>query len=61
VGVVQWLSGFAVQAGLETGLPSASVFGRLHLAFGIVVLLASAVYVFAPPRPTSDPDSRSER
>ena len=27
------------------------VFGRLHLAFGLVLLLATAIYVLAPARP----------
>lgn len=54
-GVVQWLSGRFVQAALDGGTPPASVFGRLHLAFGLALLAASAVYVLAPARPKVEP------
>jgi MFS family permease len=50
-GILQWLSGLFVQSGRDAGAPSAEVFGELHLAFGIVLLLAAAVYVAAPARP----------
>jgi len=50
-GIVQWLSGLFVQAGRDLGTPAELVFGRLHLAFGLVLLLAAALYVLAPARP----------
>ena len=50
-GVVQWASGLAVQAAQNPPVPPASIFGGLHLAFGVPLLLATAVYALAPARP----------
>jgi predicted MFS family arabinose efflux permease len=54
-GVVQWLSGLFVQAGRDAGTPPETVFGHLHLAFGVALLLAAALYAFAPARPKAQP------
>lgn len=50
-GVIQALSGIFVQRAQEAGLSPAALFGRLHLAFGIALLIATAVYCFAPAGP----------
>jgi predicted MFS family arabinose efflux permease len=56
-GVVQWLSGQFVQAERAAGVPADEVFGRLFLVFGLGILAATAVYLFAPakPRPQTTP------
>jgi MFS family permease len=54
-GIAQWLSGLFVQAGRDEGLPPALVFGQLHFAFGGILLLAAAIYAFAPSRPSAQP------
>lgn len=48
--IVQWCSGLFVQAAGEAGLPPAATFGRLYLAFGILLLAATCIYAFAPTR-----------
>ncbi|MDQ4135502.1 MAG: MFS transporter [Pseudomonadota bacterium] len=50
-GIVQWLSGRFVQAARDAGTAPDAAFGQLHLAFGIVLLTATAVYALAPARP----------
>ncbi|HEY8383368.1 MAG TPA: MFS transporter [Microvirga sp.] len=50
-GVVQALSGLFVRAGGNAGDPADATFGHLHLAFGLVLLAATVVYLFAPARP----------
>jgi len=50
-GIVQWLSGRFVQGARDAGTPPDVAFGQLHLAFGAVLLAATAVYLFAPARP----------
>jgi MFS family permease len=52
-GIAQWLSGIFIQTGRDSGLPLAAIFGNLYLAFGAVLLLATAIYVFAPARPST--------
>lgn len=47
-GVIQWLSGFFVQAAQAAGVPPAVTFGRLFLIFGAVLLAATAIYATAP-------------
>jgi predicted MFS family arabinose efflux permease len=50
-GIVQWLSGRFVQAARDAGTAPDAAFGQLHLAFGTVLLAATAVYALAPARP----------
>lgn len=50
-GIVQAISGLAMRAAAEGGVPPAEAFGHLHLAFGLMLLAATAVYVTAPARP----------
>jgi predicted MFS family arabinose efflux permease len=50
-GVVQWLSGLFVQAASDAGVAPQTTFGQLHLAFGIALLAATALYAAAPARP----------
>lgn len=50
-GILQWLSGHAVQASLDAGLGPDVVYARLFLTYGVMLLAALAVYVFAPARP----------
>jgi predicted MFS family arabinose efflux permease len=53
-GVTQLASGYAVDGMKKAGLAPAQVYGNLHLAFGIFLLAAVAVYVFAPARPREE-------
>lgn len=50
-GVVQITSGFAVEAMKKAGQPAVQTYGTLHLAFGALLLVAVAIYAFAPARP----------
>ncbi|HVL72212.1 MAG TPA: MFS transporter [Beijerinckiaceae bacterium] len=50
-GLFQAWSGLFMHAAAEAGLPAETGFGRLHLAFGVALLLATAIYVAAPSRP----------
>jgi predicted MFS family arabinose efflux permease len=50
-GIVQAVSGLAMRAAAEGGVPPAQAFGHLHLAFGLMLLAATAVYVAAPAKP----------
>jgi len=50
-GFAQLLSGHAVEAMRNSGLPAAETYATLHVAFGILLLIAVAVYAFAPARP----------
>lgn len=50
-GVAQLLSGRAVGAMKEAGLGPAALYGNLHLAFGIALLVCVSIYWFAPARP----------
>ena len=52
-GMLQWMSGRFVQAGVDSGAPPAETYAGLHLALAAALLAATAVYVFAPaaPRP----------
>jgi predicted MFS family arabinose efflux permease len=50
-GIVQWLSGLFVQGTGDAGMAPAAAFGHLHLAFGLVLLAASLIYVLSPARP----------
>lgn len=57
-GLLQWLSGLFVHAGRTAGMPPDQVFGQLHLAFGLALLLATAIYIGAPARPRGEGLSR---
>lgn len=48
--LIQWCSGIFVQASTSGGIPPALTYERLHLTFGLLLLAASAIYVFAPAR-----------
>jgi len=50
-GVIQWLSGRFVQAGREAGAAPDLVYGHLHVAFGVALLAAAAIYALSPPKP----------
>ncbi|WP_406856047.1 MFS transporter [Alsobacter sp. KACC 23698] len=50
-GLLQWMSGRFVQAGIDRGAPPAETYAGLHLALAAALLLATAVYAFAPARP----------
>jgi hypothetical protein len=56
-GLLQWLSGLFVQAGQAGGTPPDQVFGQLFLAFGAALLVSTAIYLAAPPRPAVQPKS----
>jgi hypothetical protein len=47
-GVIQWLSGFFVEAAQTAGEPASVTFGRLFLIFGALLLAATAIYAAAP-------------
>jgi len=51
--VLQAMSGRFVQAAGAAGSPPESAFQSLHLGFGLLLLGASAIYLFAPARPRS--------
>jgi hypothetical protein len=50
-GIVQAVSGLFMRAAGASGTVPADAFGHLHLAFGLMLLAATAVYVTAPARP----------
>ncbi|TDR89562.1 MFS transporter [Enterovirga rhinocerotis] len=50
-GLVQWLSGRAVSGWIGEGMAAPEAYQRLFLAFGIALVAALAIYLFAPPRP----------
>jgi MFS family permease len=50
-GIIQAVSGLAVRASSAAGVAPADGFGRLHLAFGALLLAATAIYLLAPARP----------
>lgn len=50
-GVTQLVSGHAVDGMKRAGLSAETLYGNLHLAFGIFLLVCAAVYWFAPARP----------
>ena len=52
-GLLQYGSGQLVGAGLAAGVPAAVVYGRLFTAFGVTLLVATAVYLRAPARPSA--------
>lgn len=54
-GIVQAVSGLFVKAAGAQGVPPEAAFGQLHLAFGLMLLAAAAVYVTAPSRPVRAP------
>lgn len=53
-GLLQWLSGRFVQAGIASGTAPVETYAHLHLAFGLALAMATLVYGFAPPRPAQD-------
>lgn len=48
--LIQWGSGLFVQASAATGLAPALTYGRLFLAFGLLLAAATCFYVLAPAR-----------
>jgi len=50
-GIVQAVSGLFMRAAGASGTPPAEVFAHLHLAFGLMLLAATAIYVTAPAKP----------
>jgi predicted MFS family arabinose efflux permease len=50
-GLTQLLSGYAVDGMQKAGLAPAVIYGSLHLAFGIFLLIAVLIYGFAPAHP----------
>ncbi len=52
-GLLQYMSGQIVGAGLAAGVPPALVYGRLFMAFAVALLVATVVYLRAPARPAS--------
>jgi predicted MFS family arabinose efflux permease len=50
-GIVQAVSGLFMRAAVGSGVAPADAFGHLHLAFGLMLLAATAVYVTAPAKP----------
>ncbi len=54
-GLIQALSGLFVKASAASGTPPVDGFARLHLAFGVLLLAATAIYVAAPAKPFRAP------
>jgi predicted MFS family arabinose efflux permease len=54
-GLVQAVSGLFMQVAAGHGSPPAIAFARLHLAFGSMLILATAIYLAAPSRPLRAP------
>lgn len=50
-GIAQLLSGYAVESLKASGRSAAETYASLHLAFGILLLVAVSVYAFASARP----------
>ncbi len=50
-GIVQIVSGHAVEGMKNAGLPATETYANLHLAFAGLLLVAVAAYAFAPSRP----------
>jgi MFS family permease len=50
-GLMQAISGLFMRAAGAAGTAPADAFGHLHLAFGLMLLAATAIYVAAPSRP----------
>lgn len=50
-GIVQAVSGLFMRASGAGGVAPEAAFGQLHLAFGLMLLAATAVYAAAPSRP----------
>lgn len=50
-GIVQAVSGLFMKAAAAGGVTPEAAFGRLHLAFGLMLLVATAIYATAPSRP----------
>jgi len=50
-GLIQAASGLFMEAAQRGGASSQAGFAQLHLAFGVALLAATAVYVFTPARP----------
>jgi MFS family permease len=50
-GIIQAVSGLFMRAAAAGGVAPADAFGQLHLAFGLMLLAAAAVYVTAPAKP----------
>ena len=49
--VLQPVSGWFVTWRLDTGAPPANVYGQLHIAFGLALLTAAAIYMLSRDRP----------
>ncbi len=50
-GLMQALTGAAIDAALAAGTPPAQAFASMHLALGLVLLVALALFLRAPARP----------
>ena len=50
-GLMQAVSGLFMRSAAESGTAPAEAFGTLHLAFGLMLLAATAVYAAAPAKP----------
>jgi predicted MFS family arabinose efflux permease len=50
-GIVQAVSGLFMRAAGASGTAPTDAFGHLHLAFGLMLLAATAIYATAPSRP----------
>ena len=56
-GLLQWASGLFVSGLQRTGTPPPEVFSALHLAFGLIILASTAVYLLARTTPRARPDA----
>jgi hypothetical protein len=54
-GLVQAISGLFMKTAAVEGVAPAIAFARLHLAFGALLLVATAAYLVAPARPLRPP------
>jgi MFS family permease len=50
-GIVQAVSGLFMRGAAASGTAPADAFGHLHLAFGLMLVAATAIYVAAPAKP----------
>jgi predicted MFS family arabinose efflux permease len=54
-GLIQAVSGLFVKTSAASGTPPVDGFARLHLAFGVLLLAATVIYVAAPAKPFHAP------
>lgn len=53
-GIAQLMSGYAVESLKASGHSAAQTYASLHLAFGVMLLVAVSIYAFAPTRPKGE-------